>query len=81
MDGEDYAVVSAGNAGEIPVNFKAKENGQYTITVNPENVEMSYLHLIDNMTGADVDLLQTPSYTFEARTTDSAERFKLYMNP
>ena len=50
-------MVIAGNAGEIPVNFKAKENGTYTITVNPENVEMSYLHLIDNMTGADVDLL------------------------
>jgi hypothetical protein len=29
------------------------------------------------MTGADVDLLATPSYTFEARTTDYANRFKL----
>ena len=29
------------------------------------------------MTGADIDLLQTPSYTFEARTTDYASRFKL----
>ena len=38
---------------------------------------MTYLHLIDNMTGADVDLLATPSYTFDARTTDYASRFKL----
>ena len=29
------------------------------------------------MTGADVNLLQTPSYTFDARTTDYASRFKL----
>lgn len=34
-------------------------------------------HLIDNLTGADIDLLQTPSYTFNARTDDYASRFKL----
>lgn len=38
---------------------------------------MNYLHLIDNMTGADIDLLQTPSYTFTARTTDYESRFRL----
>ena len=57
QDGKDYAIVTAEAQGEIPVNFRAAENGPYTITVNPENVEMGYLHLIDNMTGADVDLL------------------------
>ena len=62
---EDYAIVSVGRDGvhtvstEMPINFKANENGTYTITVNPENVELPYLHLIDNMTGADVDLLAT----------------------
>jgi hypothetical protein len=29
------------------------------------------------MTGADVNLLQTPVYTFNAQTTDYASRFKL----
>jgi hypothetical protein len=29
------------------------------------------------MTGADIDLLQTPSYSFEAKTTDYESRFKL----
>ena len=75
---------------EIPVNFKAKKNGEYTITVNPEDVEMAYLHLIDNMTGADIDLLSAgdcgsspamttvgTSYTFTAKTSDYASRFKL----
>ena len=43
-------------------------------------MEASYLHLIDNMTGADVNLLATPSYSFEARTTDYANRFRLEFN-
>jgi len=40
-------------------------------------VEMNYLHLIDNMTGADIDLLQQPSYSFEARVNDYTSRFRL----
>ncbi len=90
--GNEYAIVSVGNGrdvarnvstNEMPVNFKAAEDGTYTLTVNPENVEMGYLHLIDNLTGNDVDLLalrqaQGPaSYTFTAKTTDYASRFKL----
>ena len=61
--GEEYAIVSVGAdvarnvSTEIPINFKANENGTYTLSVNPEGVEMDYLHLIDNFTGADVDLL------------------------
>ena len=77
VENNDYAVVYTENQGEMPVNFKAEENGTYTISFNTENVEFGYLHLIDNMTGADVDLLSTPSYSFEARTTDYASRFKL----
>ena len=77
QDHHDYAVVYADKQGEVPVNFKAAKNGSYTLAVNPENVEMSYLHLIDNLTGADVDLLQTPEYSFEANTTDYASRFRL----
>ena len=74
---EEYAIVSSEACGEMPVNFKAAKDGEYTLTVNAENVEMNYLHLIDNLTGADTDLLATPSYTFNARTTDYASRFRL----
>ena len=64
----------------MSVNFKAAQNGTYTITVSAKDA--SYLHLIDNMTGDDVDLMATSSaghgsYTFSARTTDYASRFKL----
>ena len=76
-DGEDFAVVRSINENATPVSFHAAENGTYTISINAEDVEMEYLHLIDHMTGADIDLLATPSYTFDARTTDYANRFNL----
>ena len=77
LDGKEYAVVHAGAVGEMPLSFMAAENGRYTLAVNLEEVEMSYLHLIDNLTGADIDLLETPSYTFEARMSDYSSRFRL----
>ena len=77
MDGQDYAVLRAPEMGEMPVSFKAENNGTYTLNFASKEVSFNYLHLIDNMTGADVDLLQTPVYTFDAQTTDYASRFKL----
>ncbi len=74
---KDFAIVRSAAQGEMPVSFRASENGTYTIAVEAENVDMNYLHLIDNMTGADVDLLATPNYTFEARTNDYTSRFRL----
>ena len=78
QEGEDYAIVNADGMSEIPVFFKAEENGTYTLTVvAPLNSQLSPLHLIDNLTGANIDLLQTPSYSFNAKTTDYACRFRL----
>ena len=74
---EEYAIVSSNAQGEMPVNFKAYVAGEYTITVNPEEVEMDYLHLIDNIAGNDVDLLTHPSYTFNASNDDYPSRFRL----
>ena len=76
VDGEDYAVVSSAEMGELPVNFEAKKSGSYTLAVSSE-LSFNYLHLIDNKTGADIDLLATPSYSFEAQATDYASRFRL----
>ena len=69
--------VQATEFGEMPVNFKAETNGTYTMSFNSNNVEFSYLHLIDNLTGNDVDLVENPSYTFDANTSDYSSRFKL----
>ena len=32
---EEYAIVTSEGQGEMPLNFKAKENGTYTLTVSP----------------------------------------------
>ena len=91
--GKDYAVVAVGGNvahnvfTEMPLNFEAAKNGTYTLSVNVENMDLEYLHLIDNLTGADVDLVpllrgqgglkQPATYTFTAKTTDYTSRFKL----
>ena len=73
---QEVAIVSCDD-NEQPVNFKATKNGSYMITASLDNMAVDFLHLIDNLTGADVDLLVEPSYTFEAKTSDYASRFKL----
>jgi len=89
QDGKDYAIANATDMDEMPVNFKAEHNGTYTLTFSIDNVDFDYLHLIDNLTGADVDLLvpnggdainRVSTYTFEAKTTDYESRFKLVFN-
>ena len=75
-DDKNYAAVGSETSAEMPLYFKASENGTYTITVNCDE-QMSYAHLIDNLTGDDIDLLATPTYTFESRVTDYASRFKV----
>lgn len=79
-DNEELAIVVC-NDDEQTVNFKTAKNGTYTISVTLQNVEADYLHLIDNLTGNDVDLLATPTYSFEAKTTDYASRFRLVFSP
>ncbi len=77
VEGNDYAVVYTESEGEMPISFKAEENGNYTLNFNAEDVEFAYLRLIDNLNGTETDLLETPTYTFKAKTTDYANRFKL----
>ena len=76
-DGKEYAIVSTEAMGTMPVNFKAENNGTYTLSFTTEEVSFAYLHLIDNMTGIETDLLANPSYSFDAKTTDYESRFKL----
>ena len=77
MDGAEFSLVNAESMGELPVSFKAERNGSYSLSFTAQEVSFAYLHLIDNMTGTDTDLLASPSYSFEARTTDYESRFKL----
>lgn len=77
QNGQDLAVASANGANEMPISFKAAQGGTYTLSFEVENAEISYLHLIDKLTGKDINLLTTPNYTFEAHTSDPVERFRI----
>jgi hypothetical protein len=78
---KEYAIVVSEASGTMPLNMVVKKEGQYTLTVNETaNSHLStvnYLHLIDHLTGADIDLLQTSDYTFTAKPSDYASRFLL----
>ena len=77
-DGKDYAAARVDELiGSMPVHFKAAEDGEYTITIEAVNTDTEYMHLIDNFTGDDIDLLLESSYTFNATTNDSEARFRL----
>ncbi len=62
---------------ELPIRFQTLEDNEYTMTWSTHNGEFSYLHLIDNMTGADVDCLSEREYKFASQTGDYASRFRL----
>ena len=81
QNGQKFAVAYVNGWDELPVLFKASQDGTYSLSMENNGFELNYLHLIDNMTGNDVDLLATPSYTFEAKTTDYASRFRLVFAP
>ena len=79
MDGDDdYAAARIEDlAGTMPIHFEAVSDGEYTITIEAKYTDAHYMHLLDNFTGADIDLLVEPSYTFNATTNDNADRFRL----
>lgn len=56
------------------LNFKAKTFGQYTLSYKARG-EFSYLHVIDRMTGEDVDMLLDGEYSFIGAPTDNDNRF------
>ena len=80
-DGKDLTILSVDSVDVQSLKFDAGENGTYTLHFELKDLNPEYLHLIDNMTGANIDLLTTPQYTFNATTTDYASRFKLIFDP
>lgn len=78
---EDYAIATMNdNVKSISLNFKAKTTGYYTLSVQPQG-EFGYLHLIDKLTGSDVDMLKEEEYTFIGSAADKAERFVVRLSP
>lgn len=80
QSGLEYALVVNDDFADVPVCFKAANNGTYTLNIDIKNLDLDYLHLIDNLTGANIDLLTAPSYSFEATTDNYPSRFRLLFN-
>ena len=78
QNGKDYAIAFSYRIGELPLNFKAKETGHYTLSFNGEN--MTGVSLIDMIDNAIIDLSVNDSYSFIGTSTDRADRFKLVFN-
>ena len=84
---EDYAIAFSNREGEVPVHFKTKEVGTYTITVvetfpetSPEThgrASLQGVHLIDLLANVDIDLGVENSYTFIGSPADRQARFKI----
>lgn len=81
-EGQDYAIAHLNRQSEtLDVMFNNKKAGNYTIAIGGNGISFEYLHLIDNITGADVDLLRQPNYTFHATGNEFAARFKVVFKP
>ncbi len=61
--------------------LEVTNSGSYTIDAALLNTELEYVHLVDMQTGADIDLLATPNYRFEATPDDLAARFAVVFSP
>ena len=80
-DGERFASVDMPvDTKNINLCFKAKNLGYNTLSFKV-NGEFSYLHLIDRLTGNDVDMLLEGEYSFIASPKDNENRFLVVLDP
>lgn len=74
-NGENYASANlSDDVKVINLSFEAKKMGRYTLNFRA-NGKFNYLHLIDRMTGNDVDMLIEEDYSFISSSNDNADRF------
>lgn len=81
LEGKDYAVAFTDTLAVMPLNLKVENVNVYMLYFDREGLTFEYLHLIDNLTDTDVDLLQTPYYTFNVLDTDYENRFLVVFDP
>ena len=59
---------------EITLCFDAKEAGSYTMKIKTKG-DFNHIHLLDKMTGEDIDMLVEDEYRFKAMSNDNISRF------
>ena len=74
QNGEDYAIAYSNGQNEMPLYFKTKETGIYTINFE-NNAELKDAYLFDKFEGAVVNLNDDKSYTFIGSAADRPDRF------
>ena len=79
-EGKNYIMLVNDNAPSADLCYQP-EPGQHRLSVDAEGMNLNYLHLIDHLTGNDIDLLTTPSYRFESSSSDYTTRFRLVFDP
>ncbi len=79
-EGKPYIMLVRNQAEAIDLCYQPN-NGHHTLSVDAKGPDLGYLHLIDHLTGADIDLLQNPNYQFESSSSDYKARFQLVFNP
>ena len=80
QNGEDYAIATMSDGiKSFNLNFKAKTTGKYTLRYKTSG-DFSYLHVIDRLTGKDVDMLADEEYQFIASPKDTDARFIVRLN-
>ncbi len=74
-NGEDFAIANIGeDTHAFNLNFHTPKTGIYTMNIKPSG-DFSYLHLIDNIIGEDIDLLLDDEYSFVSSKSDKENRF------
>lgn len=74
-NGEDFAIADIDeDVQAFNLNFRAATTGRYTMQIKPVG-SFSYLHLIDAITGEDIDLLLDDKYSFIGTPSDKENRF------
>ena len=72
---ENYAIATMSDETQsFNLNFKAMTTGQYTLSYKAEG-NYDYLHVIDRLTGEDIDMLLDGEYSFIASPSDNDARF------
>ena len=75
QDDNNYAIATmTDNTKVFGLNFKAATAGKYTLSYKATG-NYNYLHVIDRMTGEDVDMLLEGEYSFIGTPKDSENRF------
>ena len=75
QNGKNYAIATMSEGTEtFNLNFKSKTTSRYLLSYKAKG-DFDYLHVIDRMTGADVDMLMEEDYTFIGSPSDNENRF------